>query len=93
MPAQDEELLLRQLPHSMEAEHAVLGSMLIDPRCVPEVIDKLRPDDFYLRQNKEIYETIYSMFNYSLTIDPVTVLENMKQIGRASCRERVCLYV
>ena len=35
-----------------------------------------RPDDFYLRQNKEIYETIYSMFNYSLTIDPVTVLEN-----------------
>ena len=81
MPAQDEELLLRQLPHSMEAEHAVLGSMLIDPRCVPEVIDKLRPDDFYLRQNKEIYETIYSMFNYSLTIDPVTVLENMKQNG------------
>ena len=81
MPAQDEELLLRQLPHSMEAEHAVLGSMLIDPRCVPGVIDKLRPDDFYLRQNKEIYETIYSMFNYSLTIDPVTVLENMKQNG------------
>ena len=81
MPTEDEELLLRQLPHSMEAEHAVLGSMLIDPRCVPEVIDKLRPEDFYLRQNKEIYETIYSMFNYSLTIDPVTVLENMKQNG------------
>ena len=55
--------------------------MLIDPRCVSEVIDKLRTDDFYIRQNKEIYETIYSMFNYSLTIDPVTVLENMKQNG------------
>ena len=78
---EDEELLLKQLPHSVEAEQAVLGSMLIDPRCVPEVIDKLKPDDFYLRQNKEIYETIYSMFNYSLTIDPVTVLENMKQNG------------
>ena len=72
---------LKQLPHSVEAEQAVLGSMLIDPRCVPEVIDQLRPDDFYLRQNREIYETIYSMFNYSLTIDPVTVLENMKQNG------------
>ena len=73
----DEELLLKQLPHSIEAEQAVLGSMLIDPRCVPEVIDKLRPEDFYLQQNVEIYETIYSMFNYSLTIDPVTVLEQL----------------
>ncbi|MBC5722026.1 replicative DNA helicase [Flintibacter sp. NSJ-23] len=72
---------MKQLPHSVEAEQAVLGSILFDPQCVPEVIDKLRPDDFYLRQNREIYETIYSMFNYSLTIDPVTVLENMKQHG------------
>ena len=78
---EDEELLLRQLPHSVEAEQAVLGSMLIDPRCVPEVIDKLRSDDFYVRQNREIYETIYAMFNYSLTIDPVTVLDQMKQAG------------
>ena len=76
-----EDLLIRQMPHSLEGEQAVLGSMLIDPRCVPEVIDKLRVEDFYLRQNREIYETIYSMFNYSLTIDPVTVLENMKKSG------------
>lgn len=81
MAIEDNELLLKQLPHSVEAEQAVLGSMLIDPRCVPEVIDQLRPEDFYVRQDREIYETIYSMFNYSLTIDPVTVLENMKQNG------------
>ena len=81
MPTETDELLLKQLPHSVEAEQAVLGSMLIDPRCVSEVIDKLRTDDFYIRQNREIYETVYSMFNYSLTIDPVTVLENMKQNG------------
>ena len=81
MPTETDELLLKQLPHSVEAEQAVLGSMLIDPRCVSEVIDKLRTDDFYIRQNREIYETIYTMFNYSLTIDPVTVLENMKQNG------------
>ncbi len=78
---EEEELLLKQLPHSVEAEQAVLGSMLIDPRCIPEVIDKLRVDDFYLQQNRQIYETIYSMFNYSLTVDPVTVLNNMKQNG------------
>jgi len=81
VPMEDEQLLLRQMPHSVEAEQAVLGSMLIDARCVPEVIDQLRSDDFYVRQNREIYETIYSMFNYSLTIDPVTVLEHMKQNG------------
>lgn len=78
---QDDQLLLKQLPHSVEAEQAVLGSMLIDPRCVPDIIDKLHVDDFYLRQNQEIYETIYSMFNYSKVIDPVTVLEHMRQNG------------
>ena len=81
MPMENEELLLKQLPHSVEAEQAVLGSMLIDPRCVPEVVEHLRPEDFYLRPNREIYETIYSMFSYSATIDPVTVLEHMRQSG------------
>ena len=81
MVLEEEELLLKQLPHSVEAEQAVLGSMLIDPRCVPDVIEQLRPEDFYIRQNREIYETIYSMFNFSLTIDPVTVLENMRKNG------------
>ncbi len=76
-----EELLSRQLPHSLEAEQSVLGSMLIDSRCVAEVIGILRPDDFFLQQNKEIYETVYTMFNFSETIDPVTVLEKLKQKG------------
>ena len=79
----EEELLARQLPHSLEAEQSVLGSMLIDSRCVAEVIGLLRPDDFFLQQNKEIYEAIYTMFNFSETIDPVTVLEKMKQRGAA----------
>ena len=81
MPMQEEDLLLRQMPHSVEAEQAVLGSMLIDERCVPEVVENLRPDDFYLRQNREIYETIYSMFSYSATIDAVTVLDMMRKNG------------
>ena len=76
-----EELLSRQLPHSLQAEQAVLGAMLIDSRCVAEVIGMLRPDDFFLQQNKDIYESIYTMFNFSETIDPVTVLEKLKQRG------------
>ena len=77
----DESLLLRQIPHSVEAEQSVLGAMLIDPRCIPDVVESLTGDDFYLRANREIYETIYTMFNFSATIDPVTVLDQMKLTG------------
>ena len=65
----DEALLTRQMPHSVEAEQAVLGAMLIDARCIPAVIEKLRSEDFYLKQNRDIYETIYAMFSLSETID------------------------
>ncbi len=76
-----EELLSRQVPYSAEAEQAVIGSMLIDSRCVPEVMVRLRGDDFYIVQNREIFDVISTMFNYSQTIDPVTVLEGMRQHG------------
>ena len=76
-----DELLARQVPQSLEAEQAVLGSMLIDSRCVSDVIGLLRPDEFYLQQNREIFETIYSMFNFSQPIDPVTVIDKMKERG------------
>ena len=79
MPTED--ILLRQMPHSLEGEQAVLGSMLIDPDCVKEVVDKLRPEDFYLRQNREIYETICSMFTYARPIDGITVAEEMQKNG------------
>ena len=69
------------MPHSLEAEQAVLGSMLIDADCVKDVMDKLQPSDFYLRQNREIFETIYTMFSYSKPIDGLTVAEEMQKNG------------
>ena len=77
----DEQLMNRQPPQSLEAEQSVLGSILIDSRCVADIIGILRPEDFFLPQNRELYETIYTMFNFSETIDPVTVLEKMRQLG------------
>ncbi len=76
-----DELLHRQMPQSLEAEQAVLGAMLIDSRCINDVIGVLQPDEFYLPQNRDIYETIYSMFNFSQAVDPVTVLDKMKERG------------
>jgi len=76
-----DELLSRAMPHSPEAEQAVLGSMLIDADCIKDVMDKLQPQDFYLQQNREIFETIYSMFIYSRPIDGVTVAREMEKNG------------
>lgn len=76
-----EDLLSRQVPQSIEAEQSVLGAMLIDSRCVGDVIGLVQPEDFYLRQNREIFETIYTMFSYSKVIDPVTVLNELKENG------------
>ena len=77
----DEELLAKQPPQSLEAEQSVLGSVLIDSRCVADIVGIVSPEDFYLKQNREIFETIYTMFNFSQTIDPVTVLNKMKELG------------
>ena len=77
----DEQLLSKQPPQSLEAEQAVLGSILIDSRCVADVVGIVTPEDFFLQQNREIFETVYTMFNYSQTIDPVTVLNKMKELG------------
>lgn len=76
-----EELLGRQAPHSASAEQAVIGSMLIDTRCIPDVIERLKGAEFYIQQNRDIFETIYSMFSYGQTIDPITVLDQMKTRG------------
>lgn len=77
----EEQLLSASMPHSTEAEQAVLGSMLIDADCVKDVMDKLQPEDFYLRPNREIFETIYQMFVYSRPIDGVTVAGEMEKAG------------
>ena len=76
-----EELLGRRVPWSAEAEQAVLGSCLIDPSCLPDVMTAVRGADFYLPQNREIFETIFSMFTFAKPIDPVTVLDEMKVRG------------
>ena len=55
--------------------------MLIDEGCVKDVMDKLVPSDFYLRQNREIFETIYTMFTYARPIDGITVCEEMRKAG------------
>ena len=76
-----EELLGKRIPYSSQAEQSVIGSMLIDTRCIPDVLSKLKAEDFYNVINKNIYETISSMLSFGKTIDAVTVLDEMKIRG------------
>ena len=76
-----EELNDLQLPHSVVAEQAVLGAMLLKESCIPRVIERLRPDDFYMRQNRDLFQVLFDMFNHFEPIDMVTVVDRMIQTG------------
>ena len=76
-----DELLGRKMPYSSEAEQSILGSMLIDPACIPDVIGAVRGAEFYIDANRDIFETMYAMFAMGAKIDPVTVLDEMRTRG------------
>ncbi len=73
-----DELLGRRAPYSAEAEQAILGSMLIDAACVPNVVGKVSGEEFYIDVNREIFDTIFAMFSMGKKIDPITVLDEMQ---------------
>lgn len=66
----NEELKLR-----LKAERHVLGAMLLDNTCVPEVMDKLCMDNFCDELNRCVYGAIQVLFRAGKPIDTVTVLE------------------
>jgi replicative DNA helicase len=76
-----DELFELRTPHSVEAEQAVIGSMVIDPACISDVLNKARTEDFYLEINRDIFDTIYNMYIYGHTVDPITVLDQMRVRG------------
>ena len=70
-----------RLPYSVEAEQAVLGSVIIDPKCLNEIAVQMKTDYFYIPQHKEIYAAMSSMYELSQTIDFVSLLEKLKKDG------------
>lgn len=61
-----------------DAEISVLGSMLIDERCVPVLMQMLRPEDFTSLTNRHVFEAIRSLFLARKPVDPVTVLGELE---------------
>lgn len=75
------ELLNRTAPYNMEAEQAVLGSVLLDAESLATAAEHLKSDDFYSESHKEIFSAILDIHTRSEPVDVVTLVEEIKSRG------------
>ncbi|HEB65813.1 MAG TPA: replicative DNA helicase [Chloroflexi bacterium] len=69
------------VPHSREAEEAVLGAVLINPEAYYDVAQFLRADDFYIHRHQWIWEAFTRLQERRAPIDLLTVTEELEQMG------------
>ncbi len=69
-------------PHSIEAEEAVLGSILLNPDSLFEVIPFLRAEDFYIVRHSWIWEAVLTLHERRDPIDHLTVVSELEQRGQ-----------
>ena len=81
--ADDPTASLRLPPHSVEAEAAVLGGLLLDNSAFDRVGDFLRADDFYRADHRQIFEAISRLVQSARPADVVTVFEALQSLGQA----------
>jgi replicative DNA helicase len=70
------------VPHSREAEEAVIGSVLINPEAYYDVAQFLQADDFYIERHRWIWETFNRLHERRIPIDFLTVSEELGQLGQ-----------
>ncbi|HHY69281.1 MAG TPA: replicative DNA helicase, partial [Firmicutes bacterium] len=68
-------------PQNLEAEQAVIGSMLIEANAVVSALEILRPEDFYKESHRIIFKQIAEMADRLEAVDVVTVAENLRNAG------------
>jgi len=68
-------------PYSQEAEEAVIGSALVNPDVLVNLLEFLKPEDFYILRNQYVWEALTRMDERRETIDYITVREELKVIG------------
>ena len=75
----EETLLKRILPHSIEAEQSVIGSMLMDKDAVIVALDMISSEDFYSKQYAILYETMLELFNEGKEMDLVVIQDRLRE--------------
>ena len=71
----------RKMPFSLDAEQAVIGSVLIDPASLDIVTGIISSDDFYLEEHRSIYSAMQGMYLKSRSIDVVTLVDELVHQG------------
>ncbi|MBI1974373.1 MAG: replicative DNA helicase [Candidatus Zambryskibacteria bacterium] len=75
----DEKTGLRIPPHSLEAEAALLGSLMLRPDVIYEVMDIVSPTSFYFEKHKIIFETVLELFGKHVPIDILSLSTRLKE--------------
>jgi hypothetical protein len=73
---------VRDLPHDAMAERSVIGSMLVDPECVPSLLGTLRPRDFFVPQHAVLFMTIDRTLRARGTVDSLSVVDELRATDR-----------
>ena len=71
----------RDLPHSLEAEQAVLGAILVEETAFDQVAALVKPGDFYLLAHQHVYGTCEELARESKTLDPILVQQRLDAKG------------
>ena len=75
----EETLIKRIMPHSLEAEQSVIGSMIMDKDAIMAANEILISEDFYHQQYGILFDTMVELFNSSLPVDLVTLQNKLKE--------------
>ena len=73
--------IVKQMPVSVEAEQALLGSIIVSADAFDKVSGMITVDDFYVTEHKHIYSALLSMYAKSKTIDVVTLVNALVEQG------------
>lgn len=81
LEAASKDLLRRVPPHSVEAEQAVLGGILLRNDNFHAIVDILTPNDFYLPAHALLYEACVELYRKNTPVDPLTLVEYLRANG------------
>jgi replicative DNA helicase len=79
MPA--DSTIERPLPNNLEAERSILGAILLDNHALNAAIEKIRSEDFFLSQHRQIFERMIQLGEKQQAIDVVTLMEDLSRRG------------
>ena len=79
MAAEEEALLKRVLPHSIEAEQSVIGAMIVDREAITVASELICGDDFYSKQYGVVFDAMVELNDEGKPVDPVTLQDRLKE--------------